>query len=62
MSEFKLSKGKEFGVVKEEKFPKFEHFPGSMSPVYKVDERVYNNVDFGDIYDKETKVIKLFQI
>lgn len=39
------------------------HIPGSLSPVYKVDEKKYNNVDFEDLnYDGEEKVIKLFQI
>jgi hypothetical protein len=38
------------------------HIPGNLSPVYKVDEIKYNNDNFDDIYDREKKVIKLFQI
>lgn len=39
------------------------HIPGNLSPVYRVDEKKYNNVDFDDLkFDGEQKVIKLFQI
>ena len=34
--------------------------PGSLSPVYRVDSRIYNNVELDDLFDGSQQVIKIF--